>query len=77
MEKEPLREREQSREEILEILAEAIETGRKVMITQITSDGQIVQNSAEPISLQNDRLEVESDGFGFSIDVSMIKKVEK
>ena len=76
MEKEHPKEQEQSREEVLKTLTEAIETGREVAIVQTKPDGQPIENIALPISLQGDRLEIESDGFGFSIDVSTIKRVE-
>lgn len=73
---EEFRELEQNQEEIVRILAEAIEAGKEVVITQITSGGQEVQESATPISIDGNVLLVESYGYGFGINIGEIKEVK-
>ncbi len=62
-------------EEILETLKEAIETGGEVEMAQETKGGIIV-NNAFPISIEGDSLTIESEGFGFDINIGTIKKVK-
>jgi hypothetical protein len=74
MEKEPKIEQEQTLEEIFEVINEAMETGKKIVIAQLKEDGSAIENSAIPIAVQGDALEIEADGFGFSIKLDTIKR---
>ncbi len=67
--------REQTPEEILLTLREAIENGRQINLTVQNSDGTFNEGKATPISIGGKYLDIEADGFGMSIELDCIKKV--
>ena len=69
-------EKEQTPEEILEVIKEAIEKGEEVSLTQLTADGKITKDTALPISVEGNYLTIEADGYGFSIEIDGIKRAE-
>jgi len=69
-------ENEQTPEEILAVIAEAIEAGREVLLTQQKADGTTIINSAEPILIGGNYLTVGADGYGFDIEINKITKAE-
>ena len=77
MEKEPRNENEQEQtpEQIRVLLEGAIEKMQDVLLTQATEKGDVT-NPATPISLDGSYLEVEADGYGFSIIMERIKRAE-
>ena len=76
-EEEIPQEKEQTPEEILEIIKEAIEKGREVLLTQLNSDRKSsISNIAIPYSIEGNFLTIEADGYGFDIEVNSIKKAE-
>ena len=73
----PEEEKEQTREEILEIIREAVEAGKEIALTQLTSEGKETTNVAFPVSIEGNYLTIEAGGYGFDIMIDSIKKVEK
>ncbi len=70
-------EKEQTPEEILAVINEAIEKGREVLLTQLNSDRKSsITNIAIPHSIEGNFLTVEAGGYGFDIEVNSIKKAE-
>jgi hypothetical protein len=69
-------EKEQTPEEILAIIAEAIEKGEWVLLTQLKQDGTPITNPAEPISIDGNYLTIEAGGYGIDIEISKITKAE-
>jgi hypothetical protein len=77
MEIEPNKnEQEQTPEEILEIITEAISNGREVLIEQRQSDGSVVENLALPFSIEDGCVLIEADGWGLNIILGNIKRVK-
>ncbi|TSC94083.1 MAG: hypothetical protein CEN87_636 [Parcubacteria group bacterium Licking1014_1] len=68
-------EKEQTPEEVLAVINEAIEKGREVLLTQAGSDG-IITNIATPYSIEGNFLTIEAGGYGFDIKIDSIKKAE-
>jgi len=68
-------EKEQTPEEILSVINEAIEKGREVLLTQSGSEKSIT-NIAIPFSIEGSFLTVEADGYGFEINVDSIRRAE-
>lgn len=75
-EEETSQEREQTPEEILEVVKEAIEKGGEVLLTQLKSDGTRITNQASPISIEGNYLTIEADGYGFDVEITKIKEAE-
>lgn len=74
---EEVKEREQTPEEVLAAINEAIENGKEVLLTQAGSDGKsFITNVAIPHSIEGNFLTIEADGYGLDIEISSIKRAE-
>lgn len=73
---EDSKEREQTPEEVREVVLEAIEKQLGALLTQQREDGSTITNPALPISLEGGKLEVDAGGYGFSIDLDSVIKAE-
>jgi len=75
-EEEISQEKEQTPEEILEVIKEAIEKDEGVLMTQLTADGKVMKGVALLISLEGNCLTIEESGYIFDIEIGSIKRVE-
>ena len=73
IEQGPKEPEEQTPEQILEIIREAIENGRNVLLVQQRHNGSLITNLGQPISIEGNNLTIESAGYGFDIKISSIK----
>lgn len=69
------REWEQTPEEKLRLLQEAIENGKEVILTVQNSDGSVTEGKATPIVIDGKYVDIEADGYGMSIELYRITKV--
>ncbi|MEK7665177.1 MAG: hypothetical protein AAB361_03510 [Patescibacteria group bacterium] len=72
---ENIEEKEQTPEEVLAVINEAIKKGRQVLLTQENSEGVVI-NTAIPYSIEGGFLTIEANGYGFDIKIDSIKKAE-
>ncbi len=74
--REPRFESDQTPEKILEVITEAIESGRKLEITQQLKDLSFIKGNATPISLEGDRLLVDAEGLGMYLEFSSLLRAD-
>jgi hypothetical protein len=77
--KENKKEKQQTPEEIRQLLEQACENGLETLLTVENRDGSLQEGVIFPVNFEGDYLVIETEkdgGYGFSIEMNKIKKVE-
>ena len=69
-------ESDQTLERIMEVITEAIESGKKLEITQQLKDGMFIKGNATPISIDGNILEVDAEGLGMSLELGSLVRAD-